>query len=105
MFLIKCWIYLEWHLVSTLEGVSLKLQKKNENTFEDVEELTTDSTGMAMFRNLESGTYRYIQTSYLPHYQTNSFKTYSDENLSNNIVEFEFDKNNGNIIYATNEKE
>ena len=86
-------------------GATIKLQKKNGDIYEDVEELVTDETGMAMFRNLESGTYRYIQTSYLPHYKDDSFKTYIDENLSNNVVEFEFDKNDGNIIYATNERE
>ena len=86
-------------------GAKIKLQKKNGSYFEDVEELVTDSTGTVTFRNLESGIYRYVQTEYLPHYQTNSFKTYSDSELSNVVNIFEFDKNEGNIIYAVNEKE
>ena len=86
-------------------GAGIKLQKKNGSNYEDVEESITDSSGMVMFRNLESGTYRYVQTSYLDHYQTNSFKMYSDQDLLNVITSFEFDKNEGNVIYATNERE
>ena len=86
-------------------GAKIKLQKQNGSAYEDVGEAITDSTGMVEFRNLESGTYRYIQTEYLPHYQVNSFKMYSDLGLSNVLQTFEFDKNVGNIIYATNERE
>lgn len=88
-----------------IAGVSIKLQKKNGETYEDIDEGVTDSSGYIMFTNLESGTYRFIQTSYLDYYQNNSFITYNDVDLNNKIQEFEFDKNNGNIIYATNEKE
>lgn len=86
-------------------GVKIKLQKKNGDTFVDVDEAITDSTGVVLFRNLESGVYRYVQTSYLDHYKTNSFKMYSDASMNNVISEFEFDANSGNIIYATNERE
>ncbi len=86
-------------------GATIKLQKKNGDTFEDVSELTTDSAGMVSFRNLESGTYRYIQTGYLPHYKRDSFKTYSDTNLSDVITTFTFDAESGNTIYASNERE
>ena len=88
-----------------IAGAKIKLQKKNGNTFDDIEEVTTDSSGIAQFRNLESGTYRYVQTGYLSHYQNNSFLTYKDVELVNEVNVFEFDKNEGNIIYATNEKE
>ena len=86
-------------------GAGIKLQKKNGSNYEDIGEAITDSSGMVSFRNLESGTYRYIQTSYLDHYINNSFKMYSDESLNNVITTFEFDSNEGNIVYATNEKE
>ena len=87
-----------------ISGVTLKLQKKNGDKFEDIGEATTDSTGMIIFRNLESGTYRYVQEIYLEHYKNNSLKVYSDEKLNNIITSFEFDENVGNVVYATNEK-
>lgn len=86
-------------------GATIKLQKKNGYTFEDVATSVTDSSGMATFRNLESGTYRYTQTSYLPHYKSDSFKAYDDRDLNNQIITFNFDADSGNTIYASNERE
>ena len=86
-------------------GAKIKLQKKNGNDFEDIGEEVTDDTGMVMFRNLDDGTYRYIQTEFLPHYRSDSFISYSDSSMNNVITTFDFDKNEGNIIYATNEYE
>ena len=88
-----------------ITGAGIKLQKKNGDNYEDIAETLTDSSGYAIFTNLESGTYRYVQTSYLDHYQNDSFTAYADINLSNELQTFEFDKSKGNIIYATNEKE
>ena len=86
-------------------GATIKLQKKNGDSYEDVDEKVTDNTGMVMFRNLESGTYRYVQTGFLPHYKTDSFTTYSDSDMKNVITTFDFEKSEGNIIYATDERE
>ena len=85
-------------------GAKIKLQKKNGNSFEDVGEAFTDSSGMVMFTNLESGTYRYIQTHYLINYQPDSLIVYSNQELTNEITTFEFDASEGNIVYGTNEK-
>lgn len=88
-----------------IPNAGIKLEKKNGNDFEEVGSAITDSSGMVIFRNLESGTYRY---SYIPNslqaYNNDSFKTYSDVNLNNIIVEFEFDEDEGNVVYATLEK-
>ena len=88
-----------------IQNAGIKLEKKNGNDFEEVGSAITDSSGMVIFRNLESGTYRY---SYIPNslqaYNNDSFKTYSDVDLNNIIVEFEFDEDEGNVVYATLEK-
>ena len=86
-------------------GAKIKLQKKDGDSYVDVGEAITDSSGVVTFRNLESGVYRYVQTGYLDYYKNNSFKMYSDSNLSNVISTFEFDSSIGNIVYATNERE
>ena len=86
-------------------GAKIKLQKKDGDSYVDVGEAITDSSGVVTFRNLESGVYRYVQTGYLDYYKNNSFKMYSDNNLSNIISTFEFDSSIGNIVYATNERE
>ena len=86
-------------------GATIKLQKKNGDTFEDVSTGVTDSSGMVSFRNLESGTYRYIQIGYLSHYKSDSFKVYDDNNLNNQITTFNFDADSGNTVYASNERE
>ena len=86
-------------------GAIIKLQKQNGDSFVDVGEEITDSSGVVTFSNLESGVYRYIQTGYLDHYLNNSFKMYSDSNMTNVIETFNFDSSRGSIVYATNERE
>ena len=89
-------------------GANLKLQIMNGTTWQDVTggAKTTGSDGSVQALSLEPGArYRWVQTSFLDHYLTNSFKLYSDEAMNTAITDFTMPADAGVTTYATNERE
>ena len=87
-----------------LKNVSITLQKKDGDNWIDISTIDTDASGFVTFNSLDDGEYRYVQNNYLSHYKENSYKLYSDSNTNNEITSFELNSD-GNISYATNERE
>ena len=88
-----------------ISGAEFTLQKYNNDSWEDVQSgLVTDESGMLTVPNLENGEYRYVQTKYLAHYINDSYKPYSDSNLTTELNKFVLNED-GNTTYVTNERE
>lgn len=87
-----------------LKNISMTLQKKEGSNWIDISTKQTDDSGLIENNSLEDGEYRYIQNNYLDHYKTNSYQLYSDSDNNLPISSFTLNSD-GNISYATNERE
>ena len=86
-----------------ISGAKLKLQIRNGSNWKDIKEYTTNSSGVISATDLDNGEYRFVQTKYLDHYNTSSFKMYSNSGLSNAITTFEV-SGSETKVYGTNRR-
>lgn len=104
-------VLLDEDSIVSLDGVSFELQKENLDT-DSWDTIDTKQTinGMLKFSNLESGTYRLVQKSYLDHYVEDlniyeSFNVQTGE-FSNRIEGKTFTiSGEGLLLYGTNKRE